>query len=123
MVKGDNTFNTSFTICTPSDDLIPNITFSINNNHRYSFIWEVGYTFVADDGDEFGAWMPAGEDPNMLKCTVAVRNAEEVGIKSSYCANKRRNHPSLYKKQTTPVPNCLLSSSSLAILASVTSFV
>ena len=71
MVNG-NTFNTPFSISAPCDDLISDIAFAIDYDHWDSGIWEVGYAFIANDGDEFRPWMPGGESTDVLKCTIAV---------------------------------------------------
>jgi hypothetical protein len=75
-----NTFNTTFSIGSPCDDLISNIPFPINDDHGDPGIGQVGYTFIADDGDKFRAWVAGGKGSDVFECSIAVGDAGLVDI-------------------------------------------
>jgi hypothetical protein len=79
-----NTFNTTFSIGSPRDDLISNIAFPINDDHRDPGIGQVGYTFVADDGDEFRAWVAGGKGSDVVEYSIAVGDAGWIDINMKY---------------------------------------
>lgn len=54
------TLDMAFPFCAPGNNLIFNVTFSINNYHWDSRVRKVWYAFVADDGDKFCAGMMGG---------------------------------------------------------------
>ena len=85
----DLTFNTSWSICPPSHDLVEDVTLPIYNDHGYTSVWEIGYAFVADYGDEFGTRMSSSQRPYMLKRQITVSYARRLSTQSFWMHSMR----------------------------------
>lgn len=117
------TFDPSFPVRPPCNDLVDHLTVAVDDDHGYAGVGQVWNTFVSDDGDEFRVWVPLCEATNVFEGTVAPRyavvklNIDTLASQSvGTCA-----YPSLYRKHTTPVPCPSGLPSCATWLASVTS--
>jgi hypothetical protein len=71
-----HTFHSPLTVGTPCNNLIPNLSLAVDDQHGYPSVWEVRDAFITDNGDKLAAWITGGKVADVLKGTFTTGYAE-----------------------------------------------
>jgi hypothetical protein len=118
---GAPTFKPSLTVRSPSSNLSSNLPFPVHDEHGHTGVGKVGYALVSDDGNKFSTRMACRQRTDVNMHTITPGDSVAKLELSARKRVKYQAYPSLYKKQTTPVPCDASSPGSSCLLASVTS--
>lgn len=92
-----NTFLSTFPVSAPCDNLLPDITLSIHDEHWYSGIRKVRDASVTNDGDKFRAWIAFRQCTNVLECPIASGYSNSSSSISCNVQDDAIRHTRLYK--------------------------
>lgn len=69
------TFTSSFAIRAPCYELIYYLSLAVDDEHRYSRVWEVRDAFISDDGDKLRVRVALCKRTYVFECSLAAGDA------------------------------------------------